>query len=106
MIAGQEKPTPYAELLATMCTTYENKNTDYGNSFDQSCNEFGLISPAIRMSDKLNRFKTLIKHQQMGVEQMVKNEKIEDTLIDLANYALMTVLWIRNENKRKESLGV
>ena len=42
----------------------------------------------IRLGDKLNRFKALSR----GNEQMVKDESIRDTLMDLANYALMAVL--------------
>lgn len=42
----------------------------------------------IRLGDKFNRFKTLSR----SVERKVLDESIRDTLIDLANYALMTVL--------------
>lgn len=44
--------------------------------------------PRIRLGDKLARFKSLTKS---GVQE-VKDESIRDTLIDLANYAIMTVL--------------
>jgi hypothetical protein len=42
----------------------------------------------IRLSDKLNRFKTLTKTNS----QEVKDESIRDTLVDLANYAIMTIM--------------
>lgn len=42
----------------------------------------------IRLGDKFSRFKTLSR----GGEQKVNDESIRDTLIDLANYAIMTVL--------------
>lgn len=42
----------------------------------------------IRLGDKFSRFKTLSR----GCEQKVNDESIRDTLIDLANYAIMTVL--------------
>lgn len=44
----------------------------------------------IRLGDKLNRFKTLTKDGG----QQVQEESIRDTLIDLANYAIMTVMEI------------
>lgn len=44
--------------------------------------------PRIRLGDKLARFKSLTKSEV----QEVKDESIRDTLIDLANYAIMTVL--------------
>lgn len=81
-------------ILDELRDTYINKNSDYGDSFDKTIDEFGLVAPAIRMSDKLNRFKKLIKAQQN-----VKDESIEDTLLDLANYAVLTLMHIRNEER-------
>lgn len=42
----------------------------------------------IRLGDKFERFKTLSR----GSEQKVENEKIRDTLMDLTNYAIMTIM--------------
>ncbi len=47
----------------------------------------------IRLGDKFSRFKTLSKLSANGGDQQkVTDESIRDTLIDLANYAIMTVL--------------
>lgn len=67
---------------------YARKNADYGDSFHISFEEEGMAMVRIRLGDKLNRFKALSR----GNEQMVKDESIRDTLMDLANYALMAVL--------------
>ena len=67
--------------------TYKAKNADYGDSFSKSYQEFGLTAPIVRMSDKLERLKTLSK-----ADAKVKDESIKDTLKDLGNYAFMTVL--------------
>lgn len=67
---------------------YKRKNKDYGDSFHTSFIEEGMAMVRIRLGDKLNRFKTLTKSNQ----QEVKDESIRDTLIDLANYAIMTVM--------------
>lgn len=69
---------------------YEKKNHDYGDSFHQTFEEEGMAMPRIRLGDKLSRFKTLSR----GAEQKVNDESIRDTLIDLANYAIMTVVEI------------
>lgn len=69
---------------------YAKKNKDYGDSFHISFVEEGMAMARIRLGDKLNRFKTLTKNNQ----QEVKDESIRDTLIDLANYAIMTVMEI------------
>lgn len=77
-------------ILNEIRQLYNRKNADYGNSFDKTLDEFGLVASATRMSDKFNRFKSLIKNPAQ-----VSDEKIEDTLIDLASYAMMTIKWMR-----------
>lgn len=47
-----------------------------------------------RITDKLTRISNLIKQ-----EAHVKDEKIEDTLLDLANYAILMRLYIQSKNK-------
>lgn len=66
----------------------EREAFDYGDSFHQTFTEEGMAMPRIRLGDKLARFKSLTKSEV----QEVKDESIRDTLIDLANYAIMTVL--------------
>ena len=78
----------HREICELLNKTYEAKNSDYGNSYSKSFEEFGPIMCAIRLDDKLNRFKTLIKGQ--ATPQV--DESIEDTLLDLANYAIMAVM--------------
>lgn len=82
----------FKEVLTEMVNLYERKNKDYGNSFDKTLNEDGLLVLKIRLSDKLNRFSKLIKISDE--ERQVKNESIRDTLIDLANYAVMGIKWM------------
>lgn len=77
-------------ILNEIKQLYNRKNADYGDSFDKTLDEFGLIASATRMNDKFNRFKSLIKNPAQ-----VSDEKIEDTLIDLASYAMMTIKWMR-----------
>ena len=67
---------------------YKKKNQDYGDSFGKSYKEYGLTMSLIRLEDKLNRLKSLNKN---GNAQ-VKDESIQDTLMDLANYAIMTIV--------------
>lgn len=76
-----------------MISIYQKKNADYGNSFDQSLDEDGLLVAKIRIGDKVRRFLSLTKE---GVEVQVKEESISDTLLDLANYCVMTIVYINN----------
>lgn len=76
------------ELTDEIIEIYKAKNKDYGDSFSDSFKEFGITSAVVRMNDKMNRIKSLAKSN----DRQVKDESLRDTLVDLANYALMTVL--------------
>ena len=69
---------------------YVAKNHDYGDSFHQTFLEEGMAMPRIRLGDKFSRFKNLSR----GVENMVSDESLIDTLLDMANYAVMTIVEI------------
>lgn len=86
----------FKKITEDMSELYARKNHDYGDSFTETVDEFGLVAPAIRLSDKLNRFKALIKSSSQ-----VMDEKLEDTLIDMANYAIMTVIWMKNHDNKE-----
>ena len=67
---------------------YKAKNHDYGDSFGDTYKKLGIISAVTRLSDKMNRLMSLaVKH-----DAQVKDEKMEDTLLDMANYAIMTLI--------------
>lgn len=75
---------------------FVKKNTDYGNSFEESLEKHGLIAAIVRMEDKISRLNTLSKN-----EALVKDESIIDTLKDLSNYALMTAVWLEQDEDVK-----
>ena len=73
---------------------YKQKNQDYGDSFHETFLEEGMAMARIRLTDKLNRFKKLTRHESV---QNVADESVRDTLVDLANYAIMTVMELDRE---------
>lgn len=83
-----EKVVKHKALCDELNELYARKNHDYGDSFHQTFVEEGLAMSRIRLGDKFSRFKTLSRDP----ERKVNDESIRDTLIDLANYAIMTVL--------------
>lgn len=85
----------FSDITTNMLKTYIAKNHDYGNSFGESLDEFGLVASVVRLGDKMNRIKSLIKK-----EAQVKDESIKDTLLDMANYAIMTVMWMNKQNEK------
>lgn len=84
-----DKVTRHKNLCDRLNVIYKEKNADYGDSFHHTFLEEGMAMARIRLSDKLNRFKNLSRNPDC---QKVNDESIKDTLLDLANYALMTVL--------------
>ena len=92
----QDKYALHDEICAELNTIYVAKNHDYGDSFGKSYAEYGMVMACIRLEDKLNRLKSLTK---FGSQQVI-DESIEDTLLDLANYAIMTVVERRMQNEQ------
>ena len=87
----------YQEHLDQMLDIHElyyTKNKDYGDAFTQSLDKYGPIASLVRMEDKWNRLSNLMSK---GEEGYIKIESVEDTLIDLANYAIMTALYLRGK---------
>lgn len=87
----------FKDITDQMVELYIKKNQDYGNSFDETLDEFGLVAGIIRMNDKIKRIKQLYKSGEINV----KEEKVEDTLIDLANYAVMTLNWLKKDEDKR-----
>lgn len=79
---------------------FVKKNTDYGNSFEESLEKHGLIAAIVRMEDKMSRLNTLSKQ-----EALVSDESLIDTLKDLSNYALMSAVWLEQTKKEADFLN-
>ena len=63
---------------------FTKKNKDYGDAFSK----FGVIGVLMRIEDKIQRSLTITKN---GVN-LVNDEGIKDTLLDLHNYAAMALM--------------
>ena len=90
-------------ITKEMHELYLIKNKNYGNSFSKQFEEYGLTSVCIRLEDKLRRLKSLNKQlqdYQSGISDInTQDESIKDTLIDLANYSVLAILELENENR-------
>ena len=65
---------------------FKQKNTDYGNAFE----EFGTIGILIRMNDKIKRAITITDNHV----SLINTESLRDTLIDLHNYSALAIALI------------
>ena len=90
------KVEKHAQICKSLNELYARKNADYGDSFGKSFTEYGLTMACIRLEDKLNRIKSLTKQAAQ-----VSDESIVDTLMDLANYSIMTLVELAQNEPEK-----
>lgn len=81
---------------------FEQKNKRYDAAFFKQCEEDGdLSSVVMRLGDKLSRLKSLVKNPEIDP----LDESVEDTLIDISNYATMALVYLevveRDEKAKK-----
>jgi hypothetical protein len=84
----------HKEICDKLNNTYKAKNADYGDSFAKVRAEYPEAI-CIRLMDKLERLKTLMN----GGQQQVKDESVEDTILDLVNYGIMELVERKYEEK-------
>lgn len=98
----------FFELLKVMGKTHAEKSHDYSGTRDPFKNfkvseDLGVepwVGALVRLNDKVERIKNFAKNRHL----LVKDEGVKDTLLDLANYALLTyILFEEQELNRKES---
>ena len=93
----------FCRVTDELLKLYIEKNDGYADSFSVSFREWGLSYPGSRIGDKYNRLKNLILNPH--VDDL--GESIEDTLRDIANYAILTIMELQNqaeETKHEESV--
>lgn len=87
-----KKPQYTEEIVEEIAKLHDKKNNDYGGAYYEMLNECGTAAGSGIIYNKSRRLANLIKDK---TEQMVNDESIEDTLLDLASYAIMTLEHIR-----------
>ena len=78
----------HKKICDSIHETYIQKNKAYGNSFTDTFEKLGLISAVTRITDKYNRLVNLATHDDINIG----DESIKDTLLDMANYCIMTYM--------------
>lgn len=72
------------KIQGTALELFTRKNIDYGDAFAK----YGVIGVLMRIEDKLQRAMSITKN---GVN-LVSDEGIRDTLLDLHNYSAMALM--------------
>ena len=93
----KEDADRFKEITDKMLETYKSKNKDYGDSFRNLFKECGMTYAYGHLKEKLERVKSLKDN-----EAKVKGESMKDSLYDLANYAILTIMEIEKNKKEQE----
>ncbi len=91
----EEKVHRFRSITDRMVELYENKNFLYGDSFARTYEKYGPVAAMVRMTDKMNRLDAMLNAPQADD----LGESIMDTLTDLANYAVMTMIAIEENGE-------
>lgn len=100
-----DRPT-FAEILHELNAMQVRKGKDYGSGDDSLANicdsaTFGIapwVSAMVRANDKMARIKTFIKKGSL------ENEKVEDSLVDLAVYTIHALRLYREQHIETEDV--
>ena len=91
-----EKASTFIDIAESQIRLYESKNADYGNAADKLFESYGLNYYLIMLEQKLLRIKNLYNKTDKA-----NNESIEDSLLDMSNYAILAVESMRKDAKQK-----
>lgn len=98
----------FETIVNEMLALHKKKQADYGSDRDpfsnvRSSEEFGIpawLGAILRANDKVSRLKTFARKRKLA------NESVEDSFLDLANYAVIAlVLWREQQSKGKATNG-
>ena len=83
------------EVQSTALELKRKKNIDYGDAFAK----FGVIGVLMRIEDKIQRSLSITNN---GVN-LINDEGIKDTLLDLHNYAAMALMLLNEKTEKTEN---
>jgi hypothetical protein len=97
---SKKPPNLFSKILAEMQAIHNAKNHDYaGDNYLSNLTACARLNippwkgALIRMQDKMSRLENFAKKEAL----QVKDESVEDTLLDLANYSILCLILYRNK---------
>lgn len=94
-----EKKKDFDSICSELSELYVQKNTRYKDSFSKQFEKKGLSMSVMRIEDKFNRLEALSENP----EDDGGDESVIDTLKDLANYSIMTIMALREQQGGDEN---
>ena len=101
--------TRYGEIINEIKELHDKKNADYAGEEDslanlRMCETMGIsafVGVVIRLCDKFSRLMRFCKTREL----QVKDESIKDTLKDIVNYALFAIIFLEEEENKRNLVG-
>lgn len=87
-------PKTFKDIAQHQIAVYESKNADYGSATGKLYEKYGISYYMIMLEQKMLRIENLLNK-----DNKANNESIEDSLLDLSNYAILAVESLRNDKK-------
>ena len=99
---SKDKTGAFCQITDQMANTYRRKNKDYGDSFAGELRDgnWGYATGTLRA--KANRVHHLLMHTEDHTPEI--GESVEDNLMDLANYAIMTLIEFREQKEKANNV--
>ena len=94
MAGSDTNKATFESVLDEMKELHTKKDKDYGSAFHKSFEEFGVTAGVVRLNDKMERVKSLVKNGKAEV----KDESLLDSLKDMASYAVMLYVELKNKD--------
>ena len=85
----------FTKKVEDVVSIHAAKNKDYDGAFYKTMKKYGLVALCIRFSDKMDRLDSILKSGSIQVQ----DESVEDTLIDIAAYAIMGLVELDRKNE-------
>jgi hypothetical protein len=89
----------HKKILTNLHSIYKEKNEKYSDSFAILYKKYGAISALTQMFHKFSRLENLI----ISPDKDNNKESVEDSLLDLANYCVLTLIEMKEEKESKKN---
>lgn len=93
MAGSDTNKATFESVLDEMKELHAKKDKDYGSAFHKSFEEFGVTAGVVRLNDKMERVKSLVKNGKAEI----KDDSLLDSLKDLGCYAVMLYVELKNK---------
>lgn len=92
-----DKPLEFKLIATRLSEIFEKKNADYNDAIFKLVEEVGYVALQAHIYEKYLRISNLMKR-----DPNVVGEYIKDSLEDLANYSIIWVMILEQEQKLKK----